>query len=68
MSSTSNTPYITLLGLVLLLNNWIVSKFHCSNVITPRCLGKGIWWDIIEDGKGVLSSSPLATFCFYVRT
>lgn len=39
--SSSNMSYIALQGLVLLLSNWIVSKFHYSNVIILRCLKKG---------------------------
>lgn len=43
MPSSGNTPYITLLGLVLLWSNGIVSKFHCSSVIILRYLRKGTW-------------------------
>lgn len=43
MSSSGNTSYIALLGLVLLLSNWIVSKFHCSSVIILKYLRKGTW-------------------------
>lgn len=69
MPSTCFTSYITFLGLVLLLSNWIVSKFHCFNVIILRCLRKGICWDLIEDrgGSSVPSSPPPpapATFGF----
>lgn len=51
MPSSGNTSHITLLGLVWILSNWIVSKSHCSNVIILRYLRKGTWQGLFGGRK-----------------